>query len=75
MSDIETQRRKIDAYLLENLSAELDALNRYPIDPYSKWLYVRALEFYWTSSRALRSLRESVDQLRGVKKTLSLIHI
>ncbi|ARN81690.1 glycosyltransferase family 4 protein [Methylocystis bryophila] len=69
MSDIETQRRKIDAYLLENLSAELDALNRYPIDPYSKWLYVRALEFYWTSSRALRSLRESVDQLRGVKKT------
>jgi alpha-1,2-rhamnosyltransferase len=68
MSDIETRRRKIDAYLLENLSAELDALNRYPIDRYSKWLYVRALEFYWTSSRALRNLRDAVDRLRGVTR-------
>ena len=74
MSDIETQRRKIDAYLLESLSAELDALNRYPIDRYSKWAYVRALEFYWTSSRALRHLREGVDRLRildeGGRETL-----
>ncbi|HTO79843.1 MAG TPA: glycosyltransferase family 1 protein, partial [Methylocystis sp.] len=68
MSDIETQRRKIDAYLLETLSAELDALNRYPIDRYSKWAYVRALEFCWTSSRALRHLREGVDRLRGVTR-------
>ncbi len=69
MNDLEAQRRKIDAYLLESLSAELDALNRYPIDPYSKWLYVRALEFYWTSSRALRQLREGVDRFRGVTRT------
>ncbi len=69
MSDIETQRRKIDAYLLESLSAELDALNRYPIDRYSKCAYVRALEFYWTSSRALRHLREGVDRLRGITRT------
>jgi glycosyltransferase involved in cell wall biosynthesis len=69
MSDIETQRRKIDAYLLASLSAEIDALNRYPIDRYSKWAYVRALEFYWTSSRALRHLREGVDRLRGVTGT------
>ena len=69
MSDIETQRRKIDAYLLESLGAELDALNRYPIDRYSKWAYVRALEFYWTSSRALRHLREGVDRLRGITRT------
>ena len=69
MRDIETQRRKIDAYLLESLSAELDALNRYPIDRYSKWTYVRALEFYWTSARALRQLREGVDRLRGVTRT------
>ena len=69
MSDIETQRRKIDAYLLESLSAELDALNRYPIDRYSKWTYVRALEFYWTSARVLRHLREGLDRLRGVART------
>ena len=69
MRDSETQRRKIDAYLLESLSAELDALNRYPIDRYSKWAYVRALEFYWTSARALRHLRETVDRLRGVTRT------
>jgi glycosyltransferase involved in cell wall biosynthesis len=65
MSDKETSEAKIAAYSLDALSRELACLTRFPVDPYSKFVYERLVEFYWTSSRALRSLAALP---RGAKK-------
>jgi glycosyltransferase involved in cell wall biosynthesis len=65
MSDFDSDKAKIDAYLLDTLAAELDALNRHPVDPYSKWAYDRLRELYWTISRLLRAARRIADRRNG----------
>jgi alpha-1,2-rhamnosyltransferase len=57
MSESETEKSKISAYLLDALSGELEEANRYSLeDPYSQFAYDRLRELYWTTTRALRSL-------------------
>jgi len=57
MSDSETEKSRISAYLLETLSCELEEANRYSLeDPYSQFVYDRLRELYWTTTRALASL-------------------
>jgi len=57
MNDKKTPQQRITAYTLDALSVELEELTRFPVDPYSKFVYERIVEFYWTVSRALRRLR------------------
>jgi alpha-1,2-rhamnosyltransferase len=57
MSDSETDKSKISAYMLDTLSGELEEANRCLIaDPYSQFVYDRLRELYWTTTRALRTL-------------------
>jgi glycosyltransferase involved in cell wall biosynthesis len=56
MRSKESLNARITAYTLDALSDELDALTRHPVDPYSKFIYDRLRELYWTSSRATRHL-------------------
>jgi alpha-1,2-rhamnosyltransferase len=48
-----TRQIKIAAHLLRETQAELDELARDDVDPYTKRLYARGREFYWTVTRAL----------------------
>jgi alpha-1,2-rhamnosyltransferase len=66
MSDLETERTKIKFYLLEALSAELDALNRHPVDPYTKFVYDRVREFFWTVRRLAHNARRAYERWRGI---------
>jgi glycosyltransferase involved in cell wall biosynthesis len=63
MSDSETERVKINAYLVDSLSREIES---HPVDPYTRYIYDRAREFYWTVSRALRYVRSQIDRWRGL---------
>jgi glycosyltransferase involved in cell wall biosynthesis len=65
MSESETEKSKIYIYMLEALSDELDETNqigddsnsnRTDVDPYSKFVYDRIRELYWTLSRPLKWL-------------------
>lgn len=49
-NDIAT-KRKIDSYLLEQLTRELDEWNTNDVDRYTRFVYARAKEFYWTVTR------------------------
>ena len=44
---------RIEAYLLNQMQAEIDALARDEVDDRTKFLYARAREFYWTATRLL----------------------
>ena len=44
-------KEKIDAYLLEELHRELSDFEQYDVDPRTRFIYGKALEFYWTLSR------------------------
>lgn len=46
-------KEKIEAYLLEELRRELGEIEQYDVDPRTRFLYAKALEFYWTLSRFL----------------------
>lgn len=46
-------KEKIDAYLLEELHRELSEIEQYDVDDRTRFLYAKALEFYWTLSRLL----------------------
>lgn len=46
-------REKIDAYLLKELNRELCDFEQYDVDPRTRFIYGKALEFYWTLSRLL----------------------
>ena len=57
MSERETEKSKINAYLLDVLSSELEEANRYAVtDPYVRFAYDRLRELYWTTTRALGKL-------------------
>ncbi len=44
-------KEKIDAYLLKELHRELSDIEQYDVDPRTRFIYGKALEFYWTLSR------------------------
>lgn len=44
---------RIEAYLLNQMQAEIDALARDEVDDRTKFLYARGREFYWTATRLL----------------------
>ncbi len=46
-------KEKIDAYLLEELHRELSEIEQYDVDARTRFLYAKALEFYWTLFRLL----------------------
>jgi alpha-1,2-rhamnosyltransferase len=79
MSESETEKLKIYIYMLEALSDELDDSNqigddsnsnRMDVDPYSKFVYDRIRELYWTLSRPLKSL---ASRLIKFKKSAALL--
>ncbi len=45
------RNNKIVSHLLAETKLELDELVKYDVDQYTKFLYVKAREFYWTVSR------------------------
>lgn len=53
MEDTVARTNKIASYLLKETSLELDELIRTDVDEYTKFVYARAREFYWTVSRLL----------------------
>ena len=44
-------KEKIEAYLLEEMHRELSEFEQYDVDPRTRFIYGKALEFYWTLSR------------------------
>jgi glycosyltransferase involved in cell wall biosynthesis len=44
---------QIEAYLLHEMKAEIDELARSEVDDFTKFVYARAREFYWTLTRLL----------------------
>ena len=44
-------KEKIEAYLLEEMHRELSDIEQYDVDPRTRFIYGKALEFYWTLSR------------------------
>jgi glycosyltransferase involved in cell wall biosynthesis len=44
-------KEKIEAYLLEEMHRELSEFEQYDVDPRIRFIYGKALEFYWTLSR------------------------
>ncbi|HEY8125094.1 MAG TPA: glycosyltransferase family 1 protein [Methylocystis sp.] len=50
-------KEKVDAYLLEELHRELSDIEQYDVDPRTRFIYGKALEFYWTLSRLLGQSR------------------
>ncbi|WP_018265119.1 glycosyltransferase family 4 protein [Methylosinus sp. LW4] len=44
---------RIEAYLLQEMKAEIDELARSEVDDATKFFYARAREFYWTVTRLL----------------------
>jgi alpha-1,2-rhamnosyltransferase len=57
MRDGETEMSKINAYLLDTLSGELEEANRYAItDPAARFVYDRLRELGWTTARAFGKL-------------------
>jgi alpha-1,2-rhamnosyltransferase len=66
MSDSEVEKAKISAYMLGALSEELDKVTRHPVDPYTKFVYDRARELYWTISRAFKTLIRQLSRSRGL---------
>jgi alpha-1,2-rhamnosyltransferase len=68
MSERETEKSKINAYLLDMLSSELEEANRYAItDPFIRYAYDRLRELNWTTTRALGKLAALAkgDRRRG----------
>ena len=57
MSERETEKSKINAYLLDVLSSELEEANRYAVtDPFIRFAYDRLRELNWTTTRAFKKL-------------------
>lgn len=44
---------KIEAYLLEELYRELNELDQHDVDAWTRFVYAKALELYWTLSRLM----------------------
>lgn len=53
MEERNARNNKIASHLLAETNLELDELVKYDVDKYTKFLYVKAREFYWTASRLL----------------------
>ncbi|WP_159727429.1 glycosyltransferase family 1 protein [Methylosinus sp. Ce-a6] len=53
MVETTTGGGRIEAFLLKEMKAEIDELAREEVDDYTKFLYARAREFYWTVTRLL----------------------
>jgi alpha-1,2-rhamnosyltransferase len=57
MSERETDKSKINTYLLDVLSSELEEANRYAIsDPLLRFAFDRLRELIWTTTRAFKKL-------------------
>ncbi|MGA8169960.1 MAG: glycosyltransferase family 1 protein [Methylocystis sp.] len=77
MSDREPEKSKINAYLLDVLSEELEEASRYSVsDPFARFAYDRLRELNWTTARALGKLvafakkdRRAPDTPAGVALT------
>jgi hypothetical protein len=65
MSERETEKSKINAYLLDVLSSELEEANRYAVtDPFTRFVYDRLRELNWTTTRAFGKLVALVKRER-----------